>query len=336
MIEKLLQNRLAQNLLFWLCYAVVPFLINLGRFGSLGDMYTDIQSYVEYAVLGYLNSLVLMPLLFDRKRYMYYGFALLSMIAVSTQLNVFITAYLSPNYESSLLGEIYNGLDTLMFVLAFGSGQLIRKYVAQTQRMRQLEDERLKAELSFLKAQINPHLLFNTLNTLYSHSLEQAPQTPQMILKLSELMRYMLYETNESKVELRKEIDYLSNYIALQQLRIQDRGEVVFEVKAPVDTLKIAPMLLISFVENAFKYSMDSLTENIFIIIELVVVDTTLHFKVHNNYEQLEVLPMKTHGGLGLQNTKKRLDLAYPDRHQLEIHEHAPDFIVQLSLQLDD
>lgn len=335
-MEKFINNRILQNIIFWLLYAVIPFFINLSEFRSLPNMYTDAQFYIECAVLGYFNNLFLMPRLFDQKRYRVYFSTIVLTVLAFNFLSGQITLMISPNYNNGgLLGYIYEFSDFMIFVIAFCSGRLIRQYLHQLKHINLLEEKRLKAELDFLKAQINPHLLFNTLNTIYSNSLERSPKTPQMILKLSEIMRYMLYETNVHKVSLNKEIEYIKNYIALQELRIQGRGQIKASFEGDVGSLKIAPMLLISFVENAFKYSMDSLSYDIEIVIKLYIENNTLSFEVNNKYEALSDKIVEN-GGFGIANTRKRLELTYPQCHELQILDDQRTFSVKLTLELDD
>ncbi|MEO1053983.1 MAG: histidine kinase [Bacteroidota bacterium] len=331
-MKTFIQNRFLQNILFWVAFAIVPFSINLGSFGNSANMYTDIQYYVECGVLGYFNTLVLMPLFLDRKKYTIYAVSILITIAALVTISSQVTTMISPLYKQSFTGHLYEAIDYLIFAIAFGSGYLIRSYIQQSERINKLEEEKLQTEVDFLKSQINPHLLFNTLNTIYSHSLEGSKDTPKMILKLSEMMRYMLYETNESKVPLQKELAYLSDYVNLQQFRIKGRGRVDFNLSGNPDHLKIAPMLLISFIENAFKHSMDSLSTDIYISVLLSVDANMLVLEVENNYE-----PLDSHsdfGGIGVQNVKKRLELIYPDQHQLDIVTSSDVYSVKLTLDL--
>jgi len=332
--EKIVENRVLQNALFWVFFAAVPFSLNWGSFGSLTNMYTDIQYYVECAVLGYLNNLLLMPWLFDRKRYFLYAASVMALIVFIVWISTWVTAVLSPNYPLSFLGNLYEAIDYGLFVIAFGCGYLIRSYIRQSRQISQLEEDKLHAEIDFLRSQINPHLLFNTLNTIYSYSVNNSKKTPQMILKLSDIMRYMLYETNSEKVPLEKELNYLQDYVSLQQLRIGSRGEVVFDVEGKPGKWRLAPMLLISFVENAFKYSMDSTSSKISIEIRFEIHDHTLQMTVINNYEEY---PQEDKvGGIGHQNVLKRLELLYPDRHTLVIEKKENIYKVQLNLTLDE
>jgi LytS/YehU family sensor histidine kinase len=195
---------------------------------------------------------------------------------------------------------------------------------------RDLENQRLTAELSFLKSQINPHFLFNSLNSIYSLAYQRSETTPDAILKLSEIMRYMLYECNDNKVSLEKELQYLQNYIDLQKIRFGEKAYIDFKISGRVDGQKIVPLLLIAFIENAFKHGVaNNASSPIQILIE--VDDSRLHFfaqnKKHNNNRDNQ-------GGIGLINVTRRLDLLYPESYKLNIINQPDIYSVELQLSL--
>ncbi|NQV75960.1 MAG: histidine kinase, partial [Bacteroidetes bacterium] len=179
-------------------------------------------------------------------------------------------------------------------------------------------------------SQINPHFLFNSLNNIYSLAYQKADKTPEAILKLSEIMRYMLYESNEDKVALSDEIRYLENYIELQKLRFKDKTHIKFEINGDTDIQKITPLVLISFVENAFKHGIATDRENPISII-LNVFANKLFFQVINrksNQNKDET------GGIGLQNVRRRLDLVYKGQYRLHIEDGNDIYNCELYLNL--
>ncbi|MFD2863719.1 sensor histidine kinase [Mucilaginibacter antarcticus] len=194
------------------------------------------------------------------------------------------------------------------------------------------------ANLNFLKSQINPHFLFNALNTLYGTALqENAERTGEGIQKLGDMMRFMLQENTQDKILLSRDIDYLRNYILLQQLRTATSEGIVINTQIAdyAGNLMIAPMLLIPFVENAFKHGI-SLINPSHIKVTLQTKDNTLYFDVHNStHIRNENDPEKDHSGIGLENVKQRLNLLYPERHELIIRETGSDFFIHITLQLD-
>ena len=195
---------------------------------------------------------------------------------------------------------------------------------------RDLENQRLSAELAFLKSQINPHFLFNSLNSIYSLAYQRSETTPEAILKLSEIMRYMLYECNDNKVDLASELQYLQNYIDLQKIRFGNKAFIDFKIDGKVETQQIVPLLLIAFIENAFKHGVASNPQTpIRLLIE--VDEAHLHFfmqnKKHTNNRDES-------GGIGLNNVKRRLDLLYPGKYNLDIRDERDTYTVELSLVL--
>lgn len=200
-------------------------------------------------------------------------------------------------------------------------------------RRQQVKD----AELKLLKAQLNPHFLFNTLNNLYGLSVAKSDKLPGLMLTLSNLLRYSLYETKEITVPLEKEIQYLENYIALEKIRLEDQTAIVFENNVMDATIKIAPMLLIIFVENAFKHLSMSEDQKSRVVVSIEKKDRQLHFKCintfSNNPTQHGLDLEKGRSGIGLLNVKKRLSLLYPEKHTLQID--AKDNVYQVKLTLD-
>lgn len=199
-------------------------------------------------------------------------------------------------------------------------------------RWRQTERQKLSAELSYLKAQVNPHFLFNTLNSIYSLAIEKSDNTATAIVKLSGMMRYITTEASKDYVSLEKEIEYIGDYIDLQSLRFGNDTRVDFSVNGNSTGKKIAPLLLISFIENAFKYGINAEQDSMIVIkIDIAIVELTL--KVFNKKVRQSIDPANT-TGLGITNTRERLELLYPGKHQLDIRETDLDYSVSLTLQL--
>lgn len=199
--------------------------------------------------------------------------------------------------------------------------------------LKELENKKLIAELSYLKAQINPHFLFNTLNNLYALSLKKSDITPNAILKLSGIMRYVVTESNQSKVSLEKEINYIKDYISLQQLRLGTNITLHFDIQGAFTNDKIAPLILITFIENAFKYGVSSSKPST-INISINLTNNTLTLKVINSIVNLHI-PKEHSTEEGISNTIKRLEMVYPDKHSLEIHQDNKTYSVQLKINLE-
>ena len=179
-----------------------------------------------------------------------------------------------------------------------------------------LKAEKAKTELSLLRSQINPHFFFNTLNNLYALTVKNSKQAPDVILKLSDMMRYTIYEGEKETVKLADEIEYLNNYIDLHKIRYKKAVEITFK-RDEIDTsLSIAPLLYIILLENAFKHGVETLTENAFIHINLYEDADYICFKIENNFDPKEISEAK---GIGLTNLKRRLALIYPKKHELTV-----------------
>ncbi len=217
-----------------------------------------------------------------------------------------------------------------------GAIKLAIDYGQRQNQMISLQKENAETEAMFLKSQLNPHVLFNNLNNLYSFALHKSEHTAPMILKLAEIMRYMLYEANQDRVELSKELSYVENYIELQKIQLEGRGEIIYEVHGATEALTIAPMMLISFIENCFKHSAETKTDGLRIIIRIEIKEDAIDLYTENSFEKQEVDetdPLQV-GGIGLKNVERRLELIYPENHQLIVKELRQLYIVNLSIKL--
>ena len=185
--------------------------------------------------------------------------------------------------------------------------------------------------MSILKTQINPHFLFNTLNSIYALSLKKSDETPSAIVKLSGMMRYSITEVEQSMVLLEKEIQFISNYIALQRIRLGTTCTIEFESKNDCEFERIIPLVFIAFVENAFKYGISTETHSL-IKLSIINTDGKLEFKIYN--QKLNKTLDINSTEIGISNTKKRLELLYPEKHELKITETKNNFSVDLKLNL--
>jgi hypothetical protein len=227
---------------------------------------------------------------------------------------------------------------TTVFVLGAGTVRsLAQNAEKESKRRRTAETERLEVELAYLRAQLNPHVFFNTLNSIYVLTDLNLPQAKLAIIRLSRLMRYLLYQTHEASVPLSQEITFLEDYVALMKLRLTPNMQVDFEYPDATGTQLLAPMLLQPFIENAFKYGLSTTQPStIFIRISQSVADRTLTLEVRNPVFAVPQTGFDTGSGIGLTNTRRRLALLYPNRHTLTITERdeAGHFVIHLHLQL--
>lgn len=238
------------------------------------------------------------------------------------------------NYSEGSLRFPYYLTDGMQNVIGFSFYafflKMIQDFFTNEKEKQELLIEKYTAEQAFLKSQLNPHFLFNTLNNIYSLTLNQSPKAPEAVLKLSELMRYMLYESNVEKINLETEVKYLRNFIELQKMRYSKQIFVDFEVVGDLHTQEVAPLLLISFVENAFKHG-EVNDEHNPLKISLLVSQNNLNFTVLNhkkNQNKDEI------GGVGLENVNRRLQLIYPNQHSLEVQDSDKNYNCELNIIL--
>jgi len=234
-----------------------------------------------------------------------------------------------PERQQFFYNTFYN-LSIVTFYLAFATTlYLSKEWYLQRQKMRQIEMEKLNTELEYLRAQINPHFLFNSINTIYFQIDKQNTAARQTLEKFSEMLRYQLYECSEVSIAIEKEIQYLHNYIALQKLRLSDRYEVELETDVALSEFFIPPLVLIPFVENAFKHVSHFTDKVNKIKVVLLKADNSLHFTSINTTDDS---PKKEPGGIGLKNVTRRLDLLYGEKYKLEIKSDNELFRVTLQI----
>jgi sensor histidine kinase YesM len=334
---------IAQHILFVLLSFFI--LLNIFRTSSPPASVDYVYTSLFLATLLpaiYLHLYWLLPGLNRKNSLLYYVIPLLLVTAFFIWINIQLFDHWSAKlFPGFFFISYYKWWEITLFFFVFISVttllKLSKSWFVVSRLQRQLletDKQRVQAELKALKAQINPHFFFNTLNSIYSMSLDKDERLPGTVLQLSELMRYFLYESREDLVPLSKEIHVLNDYIALQKIRSDEKLEIKAEMGEDPGRQKIAPLLLIAFVENAFKHGAKGSTGNAFINIKLTTAQNTINFRVENNKGVVDNTGKDDHGGLGLDNVKRRLELIYPQRHKLLIENSGKIFLVQLQLQL--
>jgi hypothetical protein len=306
--------------------------------------------FILVVLFFYLNYFILVPKLLLRKKQMLFALALIAGLIFTyyindvlmhevRQKNIPVRTYQSQEQANHMKHRMERrrqaenmGTAVVVLIGFFISTVMreTREWYIQGEQGKEMEKQKLMSELSFLKSQVNPHFLFNSLNGIYALAIKKSDKTPDAILQLSDLMRHMLYESEKEWVDLSKEVDYLKNYIALQKLRLANNAVIDFEVKGDIEGKQIEPMLFIPFIENAFKHGVDS--EGADIHIQLEVKFKRLYFSMQNRistaHQKDEV------SGIGLANVKKRLDLHYGSNYKLDYEEKKGIFSVNLQLNL--
>ncbi|WP_372949533.1 sensor histidine kinase [Mariniphaga sp.] len=292
---------------------------------------------LNYIFAALTVNYYLLPRYFYAKKYGAFVFCFIIVLAAVVIIDEYLVEWLfyrnSPRYENVLyLMTLIQSLPTILLIIGFKFAWVATQ---KQQKIDSLKRMVAESELQFLNSQINPHFLFNNLNNLYAFALENSPKTPEIILQLSSILRYMLYDCRDKTVLLSKELDNLNDYIELSKLQLGDEGRVTFNVEGDPGTLRIAPLILMVFVENAFKHAPASQLSDVQINISVKVLNNTLSFYCENNYSG-QTNTDNLSNGIGLKNVKGRLDLSYPDKYKLTIETKNNWYKVFFKIDLSD
>jgi hypothetical protein len=338
----------------WLCFLMLPFAFyprpNPMDVAFFTERYFNpyfIVNTVFIIAFYYCNAYLFVPRLLDRRNFVFYTALILGlMIIYGLMPRIYHAFFGSINFNPNPTAAgarppgpprsrpILSAGNIVLFLLVFvfSTGiKVINQWLRTEQRNKEIANEKLKAELGFLKAQINPHFLFNTLNNIYALASVQSEHTAAAVMKLSSIMRYVLTEARNDLVPLEKEIQFTSHYIELQKMRLTDKTIIDFTVQGDPLGRQIAPLLLLPFVENAFKYGI-STRERSPIRILLEIKKDSLYFSICNQKHLSTMLRVTDNTGIGISNTKRRLDLFYEDKYALNIEDKSSDFSVKLKI----
>jgi LytS/YehU family sensor histidine kinase len=334
------KNRtLLLHLSFWVLYTTYRF-YDISEFAGwqLALAYVGIPLFFNLAA-SYAHYFLLLPVWLSRKQVWRYLFLTLLLIGFVSAIRILVENQIYPSFSKNVdyfktvkLSRIISTIwDALGFMLFTGMIRFTIDRFDLESKQKQLQNEKLAAELNFLKAQINPHFLFNTLHNLNYLVYAKSDNATEVIIKLSNIMRYMIYDASKTSVPISKELDYLNDYIHLESIRLTNGFDLQFDKQGDYHHVEIAPLLMITLLENAFKHGVRDKDKNSWIKMKLRVDDQTIYYEVSNQI--LAADPTKLRSGFGLDNLRKRLELSYPDRHRLEILQDAHIYQVQLTLQ---
>ena len=281
-----------------------------------------------------LNSDWLIPKIFQRRGMTTYLLSLLGLVVFFALFQNFMKELVVPCELIRRHNDVFWALVPVIFVTAISTGYGFITLLLQQEKTRQQEhEERLKSELSFLRSQISPHFIFNVLNSIVYLIRSKSSQAESVTIKLSELMRYLLYESGDVQVSLDKEVEYLKNYVELQKIRFEEDVEIKMNIEGTPGSQLIEPMLMIPFVENAFKHGV-GLIQDPTIDIHLKIEEKALTFSVKNKASQDESEEKYSASGIGLRNVRRRLELLYPGKHELKIDRNGEWFEVEMRLKI--
>ncbi|WP_296703925.1 histidine kinase [Algoriphagus sp.] len=330
---KLINSKWFQHPIFWMLsiYAIASY-FSISSIFKFIDVFYALLFHVPLFFLVYVNLRFLIPKFLNHGKYLQYFVSIAALLLVSYGLHELTFNVLFPLMDSDYYMVSFTEWQILVSIfLIYLILTTLIKLSKSWYTLQQVEKEKLSLELNSLKTQINPHFLFNSLNSIYSQALAKSDQTPETVLDLSNLLRYMLYEVEEEMVPLTKEVEMLENYVELQKIRMEENSTVDFTILGNLDGVKIAPLLLFPLVENAFKHGMKDNAEQAFIDIRLKV-DSGISFSIKNKLGQIDDMEKGKYGGIGLENVKRRLELIYPNTHKFEILKTETEFQVNLSL----
>jgi len=337
--EDVLQTKGFFHFSFWVMFYFFMVLIDKSDntiWFILVDKLIDISFYI---FIVYVNILYLIPVFLQKRNLLFYLIALLLIVLLITPIQTLAIILLHQDDASLVTHVLINKAEIFLrclFVGLISTGYKVTSdWLGLQNEKRELESQNLQSELKFLKSQINPHFFFNTLNNLYALTLKKSDLAPEIVLRLSEMMRYMLYESNEKEVSLEKEINYVMNYIELEKLRQGEKFRINFNVEGSATGQKIAPLMFIPFLENSFKHGLDNQIKSGYVNIEMQLKEKSVELDIENS-KPLKVLKpaVPNSGGIGLENVKRRLKLLYPDKHELNIIENPESYKVKLNIEL--
>jgi LytS/YehU family sensor histidine kinase len=290
----------------------------------------------------YTNTEVLIPKLLTKRKWIWYALIIVAALFLFLTLRRLFENVIQSELPEAIRSRMmkrrhsylypFTGSSAVFFLVFTVStcSRVIQEWLSVERKQKEIEKEKVFTELSFLKTQINPHFLFNTLNNIYSLALIKSDATADAVLKLSSIMRYVLNESKHETVALDKEIQFIRHYIQLQKVRLTDKVSIKFVVEGEPETKQIAPLILIPFVENAFKYGI-SAKEVSTLLFEIRVDDHGIYFTSENHIFSSDK-DNDNNTGIGLKNTKRRLELLYPQKHQLTVSQENNQFVVHLIL----
>lgn len=341
-LTHIVRSRAFQCLLFW----SVSFWLTLQIFSQTNEIRTldliyVILFHIPMVFAVHAHDQVLFKRFLRYKSFIGYGIGFFFLIAATYFIYLFsfndLSKWLFPDYYFVALYEPVEVIGfSLIYIFVFQMIDITKSWFSQQQdiaRLAQLEEENKEAELRALRSQVNPHFLFNSLNAIYSESLKKTDKAPRMILQLSDLLRYVLDQIGSNRAALKDELEYLSNYVEMQLMRLNEPNSIEYSVEGNPEDLTIAPLLLINFVENCFKHA-DLQSEGGFIHIRILIQGNTLEFSAENSIPVNSYSQSDIRTGTGIENSKKRLEMAYPNKFGLELSSDDHIFKTNLYMEL--
>lgn len=345
--HKVLKNRLVYHYVFWITLVISYLITHFYIVEAAGIGYYLLTTFIRnilLVILVYGNVSFLLPRFYQKRKYLLYTFWLVALMLLYTVAQSSYTVYFykdvmhfSSGINVSRPFQLFDSFFTacrytfISFIL-----KLTLEWYDQKEKISSMQIEKLQAEINYLRAQINPHFIFNTLNSVYALTLKKSDTAPEVVMRLSKIMDYMLYDSNEMVVPLKKDIENLANYIELEKMRLNNSRDITFLIEGVPGGQFVLPLLFLPLVENAFKHGASQKMDDYFITIVLKVDNNSIDFLVKNKKPsaKLNGNAFITNRGLGLKNLKKRLALYYNGRYDFQINSSEDIYEANLKLKL--
>lgn len=334
--NKLIRNRILQHILFWGLSFLI--LINILKVSAeikrIDIIYTAIFHVPIFSIV-YLNLKVLFPYFLEKGKYFIYGLLIIASIVLGALFYIILfDSWIDLIFSGYYFIAYYSFWDISLYFVIYLLLSSLFKLARGWFQLQEIENEKTLAELKALKSQINPHFLFNSLNSIYGLARKKSDVVPDKIVRLSDLLRHIIYDSESDFIPLEKEIEMIRNYIELQNLRTFENEKIQFTITGKIEGHKIAPLIFLPFVENSFKHGVKSGIEDAFVKINIEINGKVIHFETENKYGSTNQISDKKYAGIGIENVKKRLELIYPGQHILTISKNTNTFKVILQVQL--
>lgn len=343
-LSKMIQSRFLHHLLFWVLsfYVLIHYFSYEESLSKIDYVYTALF-HISLVIGVYINLLLLIPEFLRREKYFLFLLGFIVVWFAIAYLNEFTFEYLSdyiaPDY---FFISSYEITDLLKFSIVYlGLTTLLKlseswfTVIETEKRLVEMKQKQSETELLALKSNIHPHFLFNNLNSLYALARKKSDETPHYILQLSDLMRYMIYESNDQYVDLEKEISYITNYLELQKLRCKNKTRIQYLIEGDLNNQKIAPFLMIPFIENSFKHGGLNQFDRDIIDLSIRIENAKLEMNLRNSIPKQSRKEIDPIGGFGIENVKSRLDSLYPNKHELHLSKQEDEFSLSLKIELN-
>jgi two-component system LytT family sensor kinase len=328
----------AHHILLWVLYYAFFMTLYRGFYSSIWPLFVVTSVYFIFnASSFYLTAYYLFPKYLHTRKYLKFAVSFLAVIFIFSLMLSICLYFLFRDYSKEVVANKQFLFFTAFFAIVtivgiLSSAKLVSEKIRNDRSAERLESERMAAELQYLRAQVNPHFLFNAINSIYFLIKKDADVAAATLIKLSDLLRFQLYDCSDEKIAIEKEVEYLNNFVALEKIRKGEKIKVDFVASSELQGFQVAPFMLMPFVENAFKYVSGFSSNENKIIVKLWREENQFHAHFFNTTDNLVRSAV---GGIGHKNVKRRLELIYPGKHQLQIVERPGTYKVMLRLEVE-